>query len=112
MSISRILIIKFSVLFSVIRNNEIKILDVVEAMETSLTHKKPEERSAGTRFLADIIHELPKDHLNSDQLKNMTLFFIDRLKDHHSVVPHVISALLALVSMIILTFKQWLNLLY
>lgn len=44
------------------------------------------------------ICRLEPDILNGEESKLLTMFFIDRLKDHHSIQPQVIYGLLGLVS--------------
>ena len=74
------------------------LLEVVEALGTSLTNTNPSHRGTGTRFLADTIHALPRDKLNEEEIVFLTAFFVDRFRDHHSVTPHVIYAVMGLVS--------------
>lgn len=81
-----------------ITNKGLLLHEVVEGLGSSLTHVSPVERGAGTRFLADLLHALPRNTLNPQELTFLATFFIDRLKDHHSVVPNVIYAYIALVS--------------
>ncbi|KAG7164663.1 MMS19 nucleotide excision repair protein-like [Homarus americanus] len=76
---------------------DLSVCHVVDALGPSLTHANPSERGAGTRFLADLLHSLPCDKLSSQELLFLTAFFLDRLKDHHSVIPNVIYANIALV---------------
>nr|XP_045590445.1 MMS19 nucleotide excision repair protein homolog [Procambarus clarkii] len=76
---------------------ELSLHEVVEGLGTSLTHTNPAERGAGTRLLADLLHTLPADNLTMQELSFLSSFFVDRLKDHHSVIPSVIYAYLALV---------------
>lgn len=84
--------------FPGVSNGDLTLQEVVEGLGSSLTHTNVAERAVGTRFLADILHSLPQNKLNADELTFLTAFFVDRLKDHHSVVPNVIYAVLALVS--------------
>ncbi|CAF1995378.1 unnamed protein product, partial [Rotaria magnacalcarata] len=67
------------------------------ALESSLTHTNAAERSLGTQFLADILHGLPTNYANMSELGFLSSFFVNRMKDHHSVIPHVISGYMALV---------------
>ncbi|XP_063604037.1 MMS19 nucleotide excision repair protein homolog [Penaeus indicus] len=80
-----------------VSNGDLTLQEVVEGLGSSLTHTNVADRAVGTRFLADILHSLPQNKLNADELTFLTAFFVDRLKDHHSVVPNVIYAVLALV---------------
>ncbi|KAK3876843.1 hypothetical protein Pcinc_018392 [Petrolisthes cinctipes] len=78
-------------------SGELSLHEVVEGLSSSLTHTSPAERSAGTRLLADLLHSLPSSSLNTAQITFLVSFFVDRLKDHHSVIPNVFYACLALV---------------
>ncbi|KAG5672682.1 hypothetical protein PVAND_002792 [Polypedilum vanderplanki] len=72
---------------------------VVEELGPALTHKDVEIRLKGTKFLSDLLKSLPYEFLTTDQLKFITQFYIDRMKDQHSITPQVISGLLAIVQM-------------
>ncbi|KAG1659356.1 MMS19 nucleotide excision repair [Nymphon striatum] len=60
-----------------------------------LTSTDVDDRCKGSRLLADIEHGLSKDFMSEKELEFVTAFFCDRLKDHHSVIPHVLYGLLA-----------------
>lgn len=64
-----------------------------------LTSTEPENRVKGIRFYTKILKELPRNFLNDMQVKFISKFYIDRLKDHHSVVPPVIEGYSALIDM-------------
>ncbi|CAL4187032.1 unnamed protein product, partial [Meganyctiphanes norvegica] len=78
-------------------SNELAIYELMEGLGPSLTHSSPSERCAGTQFVADSLHALPKTLLGKQEIAFIMAFCIDRLKDQHSVIPSVIYALLALV---------------
>ncbi|XP_068203487.1 MMS19 nucleotide excision repair protein homolog [Palaemon carinicauda] len=80
-----------------IETKEISLLEVIEALGTSLTNPSPSHRAVGTRLLADVLHKLPRNKLNHEETVFLTAFFVDRFKDHHSVTPHVIYAIMGLV---------------
>ncbi|XP_066962387.1 MMS19 nucleotide excision repair protein homolog [Macrobrachium rosenbergii] len=79
-----------------IEAKEISLLEVIEALGTSLTNPNPSHRGIGTRLLADVLHTLPRNKLNHEEIIFLTAFFVDRFKDHHSVTPHVIYAIMGL----------------
>ncbi|KAK7081018.1 mms19 nucleotide excision repair [Halocaridina rubra] len=80
-----------------IKTNQMTLLEVVEALGSSLTHTNPAHRVVGTQFLADALHALPRSKLNTDEVTFLSTFFVDRFKDHHSVTPIVIYAMLGLI---------------
>lgn len=51
------------------------------------------------KFLSDLLKNIPNDFLNQAQLSFIVNFYIDRMKDHHSIAPQVINGLLAIVQM-------------
>lgn len=80
-------------------NHKEDISKVVEELGPALTHKDVEIRLKGTKFLSDLLRELPNDLLDETQINFITSFYCDRMKDHHSIAPHVVTGLLAIVKM-------------
>lgn len=72
-------------------------LDLVACLETPLTSTEPANRAAGTQLLANVFHQLPSDFLTGEQLTFLCSFFIQRMKDHHTVLPAVLHASTALM---------------
>lgn len=64
-----------------------------------LTDKDANNREKGMRFFTKLLKELPKDYLNEMQVKFISKFYIDRLKDHHRVIPDVLEGYLAIIDM-------------
>lgn len=75
------------------------ISKVVDELGPALTNKDVEIRLKGTKFLSDLLQNLPSDLLDEEQLKFIVTFFCDRMKDHHSVAPQVVVGLLSIVKM-------------
>lgn len=48
-------------------------------------------------ILTRVLEELDEQQLSSEQLRFIAIFYGDRLKDHHQVIPAVIRGILALV---------------
>jgi DNA repair/transcription protein MET18/MMS19 len=71
----------------------------IEEMGPALTSPEVEMRLKGTTLLSDIVALIDNDYLNEVQLNFLTTFYIDRLKDHHSVLPAVISGVLSMIQM-------------
>lgn len=80
-------------------SGHLTISDLVENMAGVLTHNDPENRKKGMSFYTAILKGLPKDYLNEMQVKFISKFYIDRLKDHHCVVPPVLEGYSALIDM-------------
>jgi len=74
------------------------LLELVEELGTYLTSVEVQQRRKASRLLAELMHRLETNFLSDKESDLLTLFFIDRLKDHHSIQPHVIYGLLGLVS--------------
>ncbi|KAF2351187.1 hypothetical protein FHG87_018060 [Trinorchestia longiramus] len=74
------------------------LLDVVESLEPLLTSENSGQRAAGTRLLADVLHGLPRDLLSGEHTSFICAFFLERMKDHHNVVPAVLHVLPCLLS--------------
>ena len=75
------------------------ISKVVEELGPALTHKDADVRLLGTKFLSNLLQNLPNDLLSEQQVEFITKFYCDRMKDHHSIAPQVIIGLLAIVKM-------------
>ncbi|XP_050733299.1 MMS19 nucleotide excision repair protein homolog [Eriocheir sinensis] len=76
---------------------EVTLQEVVEGLGPSLTHQKSWEREVGTRFLARLLDKLPPTYLNPAEASFMAAFLVNRLQDHHAVLPAVFLCSLALV---------------
>ncbi|XP_028027828.1 MMS19 nucleotide excision repair protein homolog [Bombyx mandarina] len=77
----------------------IDLITLVENMEGILTNKEPESREKGMRFFTKILTELPRDYLTVSQVKFISKFYIDRLKDNHRVIPAVLQGFSAIIEM-------------
>lgn len=86
-------------LFPDIVSGHLAISDLVENMAGVLTHNDPENRRKGMSFYTKILKELPQNYLNEMQVKFICKFYIDRLKDHHCVVPAVLEGYSTLIDM-------------
>ncbi|KAJ2951139.1 hypothetical protein O0L34_g5530 [Tuta absoluta] len=82
-----------------ILSTHLEIASLVENMRGALTSKEVEHREHGMRFFTLILHELPSQFLNAEQVKFISAFYTDRLKDNHRVIPAVLEGYLVLVDM-------------
>ncbi|KOB71804.1 DNA repair/transcription protein met18/mms19 [Operophtera brumata] len=80
-------------------SGHIDITHLLENMEGVLTNKEAENREKGMRFFTKILKELPKDYLTETQIKFISKFYVDRLKDNHRVIPNVLDGYLTIVDM-------------
>ncbi|CAD0201665.1 unnamed protein product [Chrysodeixis includens] len=80
-------------------SGRLDIADLVENMAGVLTNKDPENRAKGMSFYTKILKGLPNDYLNDLQVKFISKFYIDRLKDNHRVIPPVIEGYSVLIDM-------------
>lgn len=73
--------------------------DFVEQLGAGLTSTNVDDRVKATQLLSHTLRNLPEDFLNETQLNFIGTFYVDRLKDHHSVLPNTLTGILAVVSM-------------
>lgn len=72
---------------------------LAEALGFALSSPDMEERVAGTNLLSAVLIALPQDLLQERQLEFLSTFYMDRLRDHHNVMPAIIDGIDALVHM-------------
>lgn len=72
---------------------------MVENMAGVLTNKEAEHREQGMKFFTKVLKEIPRDYLTDMQIKFISKFYIDRLKDNHRVIPAVLEGYLYIVNM-------------
>lgn len=75
------------------------ITDFVEQLGSALTSTTTDDRVKATKLLSETLRILPGDFLNETQLNFIGTFYCDRLKDHHSVVPHTLTGIVAICHM-------------
>lgn len=80
-------------------SGRIDITHLLENMGGVLTNKEAENREKGMRFFTKILKELPKDYLTESQIKFISKFYVDRLKDNHRVIPNVLDGYLTIIDM-------------
>ncbi|XP_013173453.1 PREDICTED: MMS19 nucleotide excision repair protein homolog [Papilio xuthus] len=80
-------------------SGRIEITTLVENMAGVLTSKEVDNREKGMRFFTKILMELPQDYLSDIQIKFISKFYVDRLKDNHKIIPTVLEGYLAVIDM-------------
>lgn len=92
----------FEVMFILILDvfdDKLDITVLVERLSGVLTDVNPEFRARGMHFFSKVLIFLPKDYLTEAQLKFISSFYVDRLKDNHRVIPPVLEGVVALSKM-------------
>uniref|UniRef100_A0A4W3IBR0 MMS19 nucleotide excision repair protein n=1 Tax=Callorhinchus milii TaxID=7868 RepID=A0A4W3IBR0_CALMI len=67
-------------------------LDVVEALGTCLTNPEPRTRGRGVQLLSQVL-QVSYSILKQKEVEVLTIFYIDRLKDHHLITSHVLQGM-------------------
>lgn len=80
-------------------NGKLEITNLVENMAGVLTNKDPENRLKGMKFFTSLLKELPSGFLTEMQIKFISKFYTDRLKDNHRVIPPVLEGYLSIIEM-------------
>lgn len=80
-------------------SGRLDIQNLAENMAGVLTNKNAESRERGIKFFTKILKEMPKDYLTEMQIKFISKFYVDRLKDNHRVIPPVLEGYLAIIDM-------------
>ncbi|XP_017009998.2 MMS19 nucleotide excision repair protein [Drosophila takahashii] len=75
------------------------ISTLAEELGFALSSPDTEQRVAGTNLLSAVLVALPQDLLRERQLEFLSTFYMDRLRDHHNVMPAIIDGIDALVHM-------------
>ncbi|XP_030058755.1 MMS19 nucleotide excision repair protein homolog [Microcaecilia unicolor] len=71
------------------------VLQVVEALGSCLASSEPRTRGRGVQLLSKVLLQCyPK--LTQKEVEVLVLFYENRLKDHHLIIPHVLQGLKAL----------------
>ncbi|XKL69048.1 hypothetical protein PGB90_006817 [Kerria lacca] len=86
-------------LVSDLRNGTLSLRNLTENLETLLVNEDISLRRGGTELLATVLSELPDDFLKAQEIIFILDFYCNLLQDHHSFIPIILKALLALVKM-------------
>ncbi|XP_029466021.1 MMS19 nucleotide excision repair protein homolog isoform X2 [Rhinatrema bivittatum] len=71
------------------------VLQVVEALGSCLASTEPRTRGRGVQLLSQVLLQC-YPRLTQREVEVLVLFYENRLKDHHLIVPHVLQGLKAL----------------
>lgn len=78
----------------------LQLVKLVEYLKDLLTDPEPSQRSKGILVLSSVLKEMPPDFLQEDEVRFIVVFFCDRLKDHHDVIPSALKGIFSIVSVI------------
>lgn len=67
------------------------VSELVAELNPVLCAKENDIRLIGTNFFVDILKGLDSNDLNEEEIKVIWSFFTDRLNDHHSIIPTILS---------------------
>lgn len=71
--------------FADIKNGECTFLQVVESLQTLLTHESVEQREKGIEVIVAILKELHDNSISDSELRIICNFLLQRLRDRHQV---------------------------
>ncbi|KYN36651.1 MMS19 nucleotide excision repair protein like protein [Trachymyrmex septentrionalis] len=83
-----------------IESGSIKLYTFVEILGSYMTDQNVLTREKGVTTLSSVLSQLPQDYLTESELYFITTFYCDRMKDHYSIIPSVLSGIQAIVNMI------------
>ncbi|KAF4516997.1 hypothetical protein B566_EDAN009669, partial [Ephemera danica] len=86
-------------MFSGIQEGEKQFLTVIEGLESELISIEVNTRLKGVKILSTIIKSLAADQLKENEVTHITSFLCAKLKDHHSLIPVILTGLHAIVNM-------------
>ncbi|XP_026674112.1 MMS19 nucleotide excision repair protein homolog isoform X2 [Ceratina calcarata] len=82
-----------------IQSGHVKLYDIVETLGPLITDTDIEVREKGICAISTILSHLPNDYLNENELSFIVSFYCNRLKGHYSIIPKVLTGILATVQM-------------
>ncbi|MEE6486178.1 hypothetical protein FKM82_014533 [Ascaphus truei] len=71
------------------------VLQVVEALGSCLANSEPRTRGRGVQLLSQVLLQC-YSRLKEKEVEVLVVFYENRLKDHHLIIPHVLQGLEAL----------------
>lgn len=73
------------------------ILKLIEELGPYLISTDVNLRYRGTSAFVKVLQNLPENFLSEKEINFIAIFFSDRIKDHHSVVPAVLEGIFVVV---------------
>ncbi|XP_071637667.1 MMS19 nucleotide excision repair protein [Temnothorax longispinosus] len=86
-------------LASEIELGSVKLCTFVETLGSYMTDQNVLTREKGVMALSSVLSQLPQDYLTESELRFITTFYCDRMKDHYSIIPSVLNGIQAIVNM-------------
>uniref|UniRef100_A0A8C5Q3D9 MMS19 nucleotide excision repair protein n=1 Tax=Leptobrachium leishanense TaxID=445787 RepID=A0A8C5Q3D9_9ANUR len=78
-----------------VKDGDFTVLQVVESLGSCLANTEPRTRSRGVQLLSQVLQQC-YSKLTEKEVEVLVVFYENRLKDHHLIVPHVLQGLKAL----------------
>ncbi|KAM4636249.1 MMS19 nucleotide excision repair protein homolog isoform 2-T2 [Discoglossus pictus] len=78
-----------------VKDGAFTVLQVVEALGSCLANTEPRTRSRGVQLLSHVLLQI-YSRLKEKEVEVLVVFYENRLKDHHLIIPHVLQGLKAL----------------
>ncbi|KAK6482124.1 MMS19 nucleotide excision repair protein-like protein isoform X1 [Huso huso] len=78
-----------------VKKGQFAVLELVEALGSSLTSSEPRTRGRGIQLLSQVLQQCCTS-LSEKEVQVLTAFYENRLKDHYVITPHVLQGLKAL----------------
>ncbi|XP_040217149.1 MMS19 nucleotide excision repair protein homolog [Rana temporaria] len=78
-----------------VKDGAFTVLQVVESLGTCLANPEPRGRGRGVQLLSQVLLQC-YSRLTEKEVEVLIVFYENRLKDHHLIIPHVLQGLKAL----------------
>ncbi|XP_064418946.1 MMS19 nucleotide excision repair protein homolog isoform X2 [Latimeria chalumnae] len=78
-----------------VKTGQFTVLEIVDALGSCLTNADPRTRGRGVQLLSQVLLQC-YTLLQEKEVDVLTIFYENRLKDHHLIIPHVLQGLKAL----------------
>ncbi|XP_073408958.1 MMS19 nucleotide excision repair protein homolog isoform X1 [Dendrobates tinctorius] len=78
-----------------VKDGTFTVLQVVEALGSCLANPEPRTRGRGVQLLSQVLLQCYAN-LKEKEVEVLVVFYVNRLKDHHVITPHVLQGLKAL----------------
>ncbi|KAM5141580.1 MMS19 nucleotide excision repair protein homolog [Mantella aurantiaca] len=78
-----------------VKDGAFTVLQVVESLGSCLANPEPRSRGRGVQLLSQVLLQC-YSRLTEKEVEVLVVFYENRLKDHHVIIPHVLQGLKAL----------------
>ncbi|XP_069610135.1 MMS19 nucleotide excision repair protein homolog isoform X2 [Ranitomeya imitator] len=88
-----------------VKDGTFTVLQVVEALGSCLANPEPRTRGRGVQLLSQVLLQCYAN-LKEKEVEVLVVFYVNRLKDHHVITPHVLQGLKALSMSVVFPLDQ------